>query len=102
MSEACKLCQGDCCESLLVPIEPDKLSQDFWATRGRVFEIDTQSFVELESKCRHLSCGRCGIYSGRPEACIIYQVGSQACIQTIKTRRPDQAKAIIALINPNQ
>ena len=100
MSEACKLCQGACCESLLVPIESDKLSQDFWSTRGRTFELHDQKFVELEIRCKHLCNGRCGIYKDRPEACIIYEVGSQACITTIKARRPDQADAIIALIKP--
>ena len=99
MSEACKLCRGACCESLLVPTGEDKFSQDFWATRGRVFEMQGQAFVELENKCKNLTgCGLCGIYPDRPEACIIYQIGSQACIQTIKTRRADQAEAIIRLI----
>jgi len=99
MSEACKLCRGACCESLLVPIGDDKISKDFWATRGRVFEMYDHTYVELENKCGKLTpCGSCGIYPDRPEACIIYQVGSQACLQTIKTRRADQAEAIIQLI----
>ena len=58
-----------------------------------------QTYVELENKCKNLTrCGSCGIYPDRPKACIIYEVGSQACIQTIKTRRADQADAIIRLI----
>ena len=82
-----------------MPIGDDKISKDFWATRGRVFEMYDQTYVELENKCGKLTpCGSCGIYPDRPEACIIYQVGSQACLQTIKTRRADQAEAIIQLI----
>jgi Fe-S-cluster containining protein len=99
MSDACKLCRGACCESLLVPIEYDKVSKDFWDTRGRTFVMHNQGFVELENRCKHLEgCGSCGIYPNRPKACIIYKVGSHACIQTIKSRRADQAEAIIRLI----
>lgn len=99
MSNACKLCRGACCESLLIPVNDDKFSKDFWMTRGNVFEMQGQSFVELENRCKHLEgCGSCGIYNDRPTACRIYEVGSTACIQTIKTRRADQADAIIALI----
>jgi len=99
MSEACKLCRGACCESILVPIVPDKLNLDFWSTRGRTVTINELTFVELENRCKHLvSCGSCGIYPNRPKACEVFDVGSSACLHAIKSRRPYQSDAIIALI----
>ena len=98
MPTPCQVCQGACCESLLIPIQNDSLSVDFWKTRGEISVINGDTFVEIESKCRHLVCGLCSIYVARPEACRVYEVGSIACIETIKTRRKNKADLIISLI----
>lgn len=100
MHPACEVCQGACCESLLLPIAKD--DRAFFATRGDVFTILGQphDVLELPTPCRHLdACGKCGIYDARPQPCRTYEVGSKDCRLTVKRRRATKADKILALID---
>ena len=98
----CELCRGACCESLFMPIGPDRHSVEFYSTRGKVFTLlgVRHKFLEVEARCPNLaSCGTCSTYETRPHQCRIYAVGSAECRLTVKRRRPDQADAILSLID---
>ena len=99
MSDACKICKGACCESIMLSIDRNPLTAEFYRARGEVFAINGHPFAEMPSRCPHLSgSGKCKTYASRPVACIRYEVGSALCLATIERRRPDQADAIKALI----
>jgi Fe-S-cluster containining protein len=99
VSEACKLCKGACCESLLIPIDRNPMVTEFYDVRSVTLEIKGQPFAKIESRCPLLKeCGRCRIYASRPVACIRYEVGSPMCLATVERRRIDQAEAIKALM----
>lgn len=96
---ACELCKGSCCETLSVPLQVGKLSNDdrrYFRMRGKL----EGSTLRIQSRCEALTGeGTCGIYSARPEVCRTYVVGSDACVAAIKAQRvrPD-AEAILRLL----
>lgn len=83
MNSACELCGGACCESVTLEIkDPDKAK---WLEfHGK----KTEHGITLECKCSKLKLGKCSIWSERPQVCRDYQVGSPACIDAVKRRRP--------------
>ena len=96
---ACELCKGACCESILIPIDSSPMTTEFYDTRGSVFEIYGRTYAELPARCPYLSkAGKCMTYAQRPVACSRFEVGSLMCVTAIERRRPDQAKAIMALL----
>jgi hypothetical protein len=98
-AEACKLCRGACCESVMLLIDRNPLTAEFYCARGEVFAINGNPVAELPCRCPHLSnSGKCKTYASRPVACIRFEAGSTMCLAAIERRRPDQAEAIIALI----
>ena len=77
MSEACKLCKGACCESVMLPIDRNPMTAEFYRARGEVFYIHGQPVAEIASRCPSLSStGKCKCYASRPVACIRFVVGS--------------------------
>ena len=99
MSEACKLCKGACCESIMLRIDTSPIETEFYDARGSVFQLHGFQYAELPARCPYLSkAGKCMTYSQRPVACSRFVVGSTMCIAAIERRRPDQAEAIKALI----
>ena len=98
MSEACKLCKGACCESVMLPIDRNPMTAEFYRARGKVFYIHGQPYAEVASRCPSLSgTGKCKCYTSRPVACIRFVVGSTMCQAAVERRRPNQAEAIKAL-----
>ena len=99
MSDACKLCRGACCESIMLPIDRNPLTAEFYSARAEVFAVNGQPIAEIPYRCPSLSSsGKCKCYASRPVACIRFAVGSTMCLAAIERRRPDQAEAIKALI----
>jgi Fe-S-cluster containining protein len=99
MSKACELCRGACCESMMMTIDNNPVTTEFYRARASVFTIDSLPAIEIDSRCPSLSAsGKCKCYASRPVACIRFAVGSTMCLTAIERRRPDQAEAIKALI----
>lgn len=94
MNQACQLCRGACCESLLLST-PTPYLLDWAVTRGVQVSPTT---VELPCRCRHLTeGGLCGIHLRRPQACYDYAVGGPECRAAVKRRRTaEEAKKILA------
>ena len=102
MHPACEVCRGACCESLYIPVLRDKVTRDFYSTRGSVFTILGQphDMAELDARCRHLdACGKCSIHDTKPAACSAFEVGCKECRLAIKRRRSQKADDIIRLID---
>lgn len=103
MSEACKLCRGACCESLLFPINGDIPSHvEFYDIRARLLASNGKpTHAEVEARCpKLLKSGKCSCYATRPQECQTFAVGSLECRFAVKYRRPEsKAKAIFAILN---
>jgi Fe-S-cluster containining protein len=96
---ACNLCAGACCESLLFGIPSNPVTREFYSVRAEVFEADGITVAEIPCVCPNLSKeGRCNIYPNRPYACSNFKPGSSMCLAAIKRRRPDKADQIMALL----
>ena len=96
---ACELCKGACCESILLRIDTSPMDTEFYEARGSVFQLHGFQYAELPARCPYLSnIGKCMTYAQRPVACSRFEVGSVMCVTAIERRRPDQAKAIKALL----
>ena len=100
MSEACKVCRGACCESVIIPISPDPVHLAYWNARGTLGKIGETNCVELVHRCpKLLSSGKCKIYNDRPSACSDhFPVGNAFCRLAIQTRRAKDASRILALL----
>lgn len=72
-SDLCLRCL-ECCKVLLFRVQADKLTVEFYETRG--FKIYRPApglhFVEVPYECQHLTGFGCKIYPERPEVCRIY------------------------------
>lgn len=95
----CAKCAGACCEDLVFPC--DGLSQ---ATRaflevrnGPPVQLTfTSKGIALPCRCKHLTVkGQCGIYEERPLVCAVYPAGGEACLETLKRRRPVERRWIM-------
>jgi Fe-S-cluster containining protein len=96
---ACELCAGACCESLMFGISSDPVSLEFYSARAAIFNVETITVAEVPCACPQLNAsGRCDIYPNRPKACRTFKPGSTMCLAAVKRRRPDQADQILALI----
>ena len=103
MSEACKLCRGACCESLIFPIDGNQPAVvEFYSTRAHVIAYQGKAIsAEVEARCpKLLKSGKCLCYLTRPQACQTFPVGGLDCRLAVKFRRPaDKAAAIFALLD---
>lgn len=90
----CEECRGACCESFCLPAKAVPTDAQRWlALHGTLVEGGTR--VEFEARCTKLTAGgRCSIYETRPVTCAIYAVGGEACLETIRRRRPEYAKEL--------
>jgi Fe-S-cluster containining protein len=87
----CEACRGACCETMQLPftlfknLDSDAVS---WVLlHGRVRVV--QQAVELETPCKELKEGRCGIYGSptRPLMCSLYPAGGADCLSAVRRRR---------------
>ena len=85
MNEACRICQGACCESIVLALKAVPFRDREWLSlHGRV----VGETVELPCKCNELTAeGRCGVWAIRPGTCRAYEVGGKACRNAIERRR---------------
>jgi hypothetical protein len=97
---ACALCKGACCEGFALNPRawgwPDDVSRwlEFHGERSVLG-------VEFDKPCKHkCSDGKCGIYydDDRPAMCASFEVGSEACLHCIKTKRIEQSEEILRKI----
>jgi Fe-S-cluster containining protein len=58
--------------------------------------------VRLSAPCSCLDRGVCTIYLSRPEPCRVFQVGSPACIASIRANRPKETQRLINLARKYQ
>jgi Fe-S-cluster containining protein len=83
---------------MLIPIDGNPMTVEFYEARGSVFEIAGRLHAELPARCPYLSkVGNCMTYAQRPIACSRFIVGSLMCQAAIERRRPNQSEAIKAL-----
>lgn len=94
---ACALCRGACCESFALNPKAWNWPADVcqWleyhgepSPLGILFRLPCQKLVD----------GKCSIYLERPEMCAQFPVGCDACKECVRTRRPEQAAEILALL----
>jgi Fe-S-cluster containining protein len=78
----CDECNGTCCRYFALPIETPKTRGDYDDIRWylchkgiSVFVEDGDWYIQIRSKCRHLTNGdhRCAIYKDRPRICRGYK-----------------------------
>jgi Fe-S-cluster containining protein len=82
---ACSICEGACCETIVLPLSV-VFDQEWLAARGR--RIPGTDAVELPARCPHLGwTGLCTIYETRPHSCSTYPVGGAGCRSAIDRRR---------------
>ena len=53
----------------------------------------------LDCRCSMLKRGKCSIWEDRPKVCEDYPVGSEACWDAIKKRRPHKVEKLKYLMN---
>lgn len=90
MNPACEICQGACCESVV--LEPELNDVGAWL---RLHGKDIgQGKIELATPCSKLCGGKCSVWENRPEVCRVYEVGGVDCRATVLRRRFPQALEI--------
>lgn len=86
--DACRLCRGACCETLVLPVVLEEAPVDIRQSmlmRGARRELGG---VRIDSRCRFLSRkGLCSIHESRPDVCRKFEVGSPACRAAIIANR---------------
>ena len=101
MHAACELCRGACCETMVIPIRREEMSNDeaVWiGMRGKVIDDS----VVLRCACSNLAeDGSCGIYATRPQVCRTYEVGGPECRTTVRLFRRAQAADIFEAMKSN-
>lgn len=101
MDPACAVCKGACCETMLLDLRkvmsPDVL---------RWFELHGEqesNGTRLNCACSKLKNGKCSIWDDRPQVCKMYEVGSQACRNAVRTRRAEyKAEEILRIIDAEE
>lgn len=96
MNDACKLCRGACCESIVLPLPPDPDHAAWLLKHGS--GGPWPGTVALECRCRALVDGKCSVYDSRPQVCRDYQPGSDPCRAAVIARRLGKADRILALL----
>lgn len=95
----CLKCAGACCEDLVFPVDGlSPATRDFLVIRnGDPVQLTfTAKGIALPCRCRHLTTkGLCGIYEDRPLVCEAYVAGGEACLETLKRRRPVERRWIL-------
>ena len=97
MHQACEMCRGACCEGMVIRPQDygyrgDNL--DWWRYHGTA----TGDGIYFNCRCRHLADGKCAIYGTRPQCCRDFFPGTAACVAAIHRVRPQQARAILAML----
>ena len=100
----CDICKGACCEFVGISLRglPDDVG--VWIAAHGDRHGDK---IFLPCRCKHLTNhGQCEIYATRPGVCRVFEVGSEACIQAINSRRPlntaNKVKLAIARMGKEQ
>lgn len=93
MNRACEICKGACCESIVFKVP--ETDEGRWL--GMHATPTTGGKHEINVKCNALCGGKCSVWNSRPAVCVNFEVGGDACIDTLMRRRPNWQEIVKAM-----
>lgn len=98
INPACAACKGACCESFVISLPPNPGPDvvRWLGYRGKI----TNRHIRLDVACNKLNGdGTCSVWNVRPQPCVDYQVGSDACRNAVVARRSTDADTILGIMD---